>query len=220
MKRLLAFVICLILVLSQLQAQSVPGFWPDILAFKKIDSAQKPALKSILFVGSSSFTKWQDVQNYFPEYPIINRGFGGSTLVDVIRYAYDIILPYQPKQVLIYCGENDLASQENISPKEVLLRVKTLFNIIRTNLPDATIDYVSIKPSPVRASIQDRVKIANKLIKAYLKKQKDAGFIDIYDAMLDPKGNMREELYLGDRLHMKPEGYAIWKKAITAYLIK
>ncbi len=220
MKRLLAFVICLILVLSQLQAQSVPGFWPDILAFKKIDSAQKPALKSILFVGSSSFTKWQGVQNYFPEYPIINRGFGGSTLVDVIRYAYDIILPYQPKQVLIYCGENDLASQENISPKEVLLRVKTLFNIIRTNLPDATIDYVSIKPSPVRASIQDRVKIANKLIKAYLKKQKDAGFIDIYDAMLDPKGNMREELYLGDRLHMKPEGYAIWKKAIAAYLIK
>ena len=122
--------------------------------------------------------------------------------------------------MLIYCGENDLASQENISPKEVLLRVKTLFNIIRTNLPDATIDYVSIKPSPVRASIQDRVKTANMEIKNFLKKQRNAGFIDIYDAMLDSNGNMREELYLSDRLHMKPEGYAIWKKAIAPFLIK
>jgi lysophospholipase L1-like esterase len=220
MKKLLALFCCLIIIQSHLLAQSTPGFWPDIVAFKKIDSAQKPALNSILFVGSSSFTKWQDVHAYFPEYTIINRGFGGSTLVDVIRYAYDIILPYQPKQVLIYCGENDLASQENISPEQVLLRVKTLFNIIRTNLPDATIDYVSIKPSPVRASIQERVKIANKLVKAFLKKQKNAGFIDIYDAMLDPNGNMQEELYLDDRLHMKPAGYAIWKKAIAPYLVK
>ena len=220
MKRIIAFIAFLFLFQSHSFAQNTPGFWPDIVAFKKIDSTQKPILNSILFVGSSSFTKWKDVNDYFPDYPIINRGFGGSTLVDVIRYAYDIILPYQPKQILIYCGENDLASQENISPEEVLLRVKTLFNIIRTNLPDATIDYVSIKPSPVRASIQDRVKIANKAIKAFLKKQKNAGFIDIYDAMLDANGNMREELYLSDRLHMKPEGYAIWKKAIAPYLVK
>jgi lysophospholipase L1-like esterase len=220
MKKILALLGCLLIIQSSLIAQNAPGFWNDILAFKKIDSAQKPALHSILFVGSSSFTKWKDVNDYFPESIIINRGFGGSTLVDVIRYAYDIILPYQPKQVVIYCGENDLASQENISPEEVLLRVKTLFNIIRTNLPDATIDYVSIKPSPVRSSIQDRVKTANANIKAFLKKQKNAGFIDIYDAMLDSKGGMREELYLGDRLHMKPEGYAIWKIAIAPYLVK
>jgi lysophospholipase L1-like esterase len=220
MKKVIVLLGCLLVIQSALLAQSAPGFWTDIVAFKKIDSSQKPALHSILFIGSSSFTKWKDVNDYFPEYTIINRGFGGSTLVDVIKYAYDIILPYQPKQVLIYCGENDLASQENISPEEVFLRVKTLFNIIRTNLPDATIDYVSIKPSPVRASIQDKVKIANSEIKTFLKKQKNAGFIDIYDAMLDSKGGMREELYLGDRLHMKPEGYAIWKKAIAPYLVK
>ncbi len=220
MKRLLVFVVLLCIIQSQLFAQNTPGFWSDIVSFKKVDSLKKPTLHSILFIGSSSFTKWQDVNDYFPEYTIINRGFGGSSLVDVIRYAYDIILPYQPKQVLIYCGENDLASSENISPEEVLLRLKTLFNIIRTNLPDATIDYVSIKPSPVRASIQDRVKIANLEIKNFLKKQRNAGFIDIYDAMLDSNGKMREELYLSDRLHMKPEGYAIWKKAIAPYLIK
>jgi lysophospholipase L1-like esterase len=151
---------------------------------------------------------------------MLNRAFGGSTLVDVIRYSYDVIMPYRPKQVLIYCGENDLASKDSTSATEVLTRVKTLFGIIRTNFPTAAIGYVSIKPSPVRASIQGKVKEANKAIKAFFKLQKNAAFIDIYDAMLDAKGQMREELYVGDRLHMKPAGYAIWKKIMQPYLVK
>jgi lysophospholipase L1-like esterase len=220
MKRVCIFILLLVIGYGSLQAQTAPAFWSDIIAFKKLDSIQKPTPNSILFIGSSSFTKWRDVNDYFPGYPIINRGFGGSTLVDVIRYAYEIIMPYQPKQVFIYCGENDLASQENIAPAEVLVRVKTLFGIIRTNFPNAAIDYVSIKPSPVRASIQGKVKEANKEIKAFFQQQKNASFIDIYKAMLDSKGQMREELYVGDRLHMKPEGYAIWKKIMQPYLIK
>lgn len=220
MKKIILLALGICCLLSTLQAQKLPPFWQDIVAFKKQDSLQLPQQQGIVFVGSSSFTKWKDINTYFPEYPIINRGFGGSTLVDVIRYTYDIILPYQPKQVVIYCGENDLASQDSISAEEVLLRVKTLFSIIRTNLPEATISYVSIKPSPVRASIQGKVLAANVLIKAFLKKQKNTAFIDVYKPMLDTNGQMREELYVSDRLHMKPAGYAIWQKIIAPYLVK
>lgn len=203
-------------------ADPTPGapFYNDILSFKKQDAQQAPPANGILLVGSSSFTRWKDVQSYFPGYPIINRGFGGSTLPDVIRYSYDIILPYKPKQVLVYCGENDLASGDEVTADMVVLRFKTLFGIIRQNLPNTNIGFVSIKPSPSRAHIQAKVKAANKEIQAWLKKQKNAAFIDVYDAMLDDKKNMREELYVGDRLHMKPEGYAIWKRIITPYLIK
>jgi lysophospholipase L1-like esterase len=203
-----------------LQAQTSPAFWQEIVAFKKKDSAQMPSTNAILFVGSSSFARWQDVGNYFPEYTIINRGFGGSILSDVIRYTYDIILPYQPKQVVIYCGENDLASVDSISSVEAYNRFKTLFGMIRTNLPKTNIAFISMKPSPSRANVQDKMKEANKLIKTFISAQKNASFIDIYDAMLDNKGQMREELYVSDRLHMKPAGYAIWKKAITPFLLK
>jgi lysophospholipase L1-like esterase len=175
---------------------------------------------NILFVGSSSFAMWKDVNAYFPGYTIINRGFGGSSLPDVIRYTYDIILPYQPKQVVIYCGENDLASADSTTAHEVVNRFKTLFGMIRTNLPNTHIAFVSIKPSPSRASIQGKVKVANKKIKAFIATQKNAAFIDIYEAMLNKKGEMREELYIADRLHMRPAGYAIWKKAIQPNLIK
>ncbi len=92
-------------------------FFSDIHHFKKLDSTQLPPKNAILFVGSSSFTKWANVQDYFPLYPIINRGFGGSSLPDVIQYANDIIFPYQPKQIVIYCGENDILTLRKIKPK-------------------------------------------------------------------------------------------------------
>ena len=215
------FVILFLVFATQItNAQTAPAFWSEIANFKKQDAEKAPAQHAILFVGSSSFTKWTDVSDYFPGYTIINRGFGGSTLVDVIRYFYDVILPYHPKQVVIYCGENDLAYSDTVSPTEVLRRVQTLFAMIRINLPSSTIDFVSIKPSPVRAAIQPRVIESNRLIKAYIQKQKNAAFIDVYHPMLDAKGNMREEIYLSDRLHMKPEGYAIWKRIIQPYLLK
>lgn len=216
----LLFLVIFIISSGVLYAQTSPAFWQDIVAFKKKDSIQAPPSNAILFVGSSSFARWQDVNNYFPDFTIINRGFGGSILTDVIRYTYDIILPYQPKQVVIYCGENDLASADSITSVEAYNRFKTLFGMIRTNLPKTNIAFISMKPSPSRASLQDKMKRANQMIKRYISKQKNASFIDIYDAMLDKKGQMREELYVGDRLHMKPAGYAIWQKAILPYLIK
>lgn len=201
-------------------AQTTPPFWADIQAFKKADASKPPAQNAIVFTGSSSFTKWTDVSNYFPGYNIINRGFGGSTLKDVIRYAYDVILPYAPKQVVIYCGENDLALADSLPAIEIVKRFRTLFAIIRINLPETNISFVSIKPSPSRLSIQGKVKVANREIKLFIAKQKNASFIDIYDAMLDDKGRMREELYVSDRLHMKPAGYSIWQKIMLPYLLK
>lgn len=96
--------------------------------------------------------------------------------------------------LLVYCGENDLASGDSITAAVVVQRFKTLFGIIRQNLPNTVIGFVSIKPSPVRAKIQDKVKEANRQIKAWIKTQPKVQFIDIYDRMLDARKQMREEL--------------------------
>src|SRR5689334_20477657 len=101
-----------LIVFTVAKAQDNPPFWNDIQNFKKQDAQKAPPKNAILFVGSSSFTNWTDVSDYFPGYTIINRGFGGSSLPDVIRYADDIIFPYHPKQIVIYCGENDLVAAD------------------------------------------------------------------------------------------------------------
>jgi lysophospholipase L1-like esterase len=199
---------------------SAQPFKNDIENFKKQDSIHPPQQHAILLVGSSSFTKWTDVQDYFPGYPIINRGFGGSTLPDVIRYANDIIIPYHPKQVVIYCGDNDFASGDTISAETVAARFRKLFWIIRKKLPGKSIVFVSVKPSPSRARLMPKEEIGNKAIKDFLATQKNTSFVDVYHLMLDQNGRPLPSIFIQDSLHMNANGYAIWKKAIEPVLKK
>ncbi len=222
MKKPLVIVIALLFIAFApvyVHAQQQP-FWNEIQAFKKQDSMKFPPKNAILFVGSSSFHYWTDVQDYFPGYTIINRGFGGSSLPHVIAYANDIVFPYHPKQVVIYCGENDLNDNDSVTGEVVLRRFTTLFQLIRSKLPDASIAFVSIKPSPSRSRLFPQMIKANELISAFIKKQRKAVFIDVYHSMLNADGTPRKDLFKEDNLHMNKTGYAIWQKAIQPHLLK
>ncbi len=196
-----------------------PPFWNEIQKFKQQDQEHPPEEGQIVFVGSSSFAKWQNVNEYFPKYKIINRGFGGSTLPDVIRYADAIIFPYKPRQIVIYAGDNDAAESDTISASQIFYRFKKLYQQIREKLPETEVTYISIKPSPSREQFFPVMNKANWEIREYLEKQDHAEFIDIWHKMLDDFGKPREELFGSDRLHMNKEGYKIWQKAIQPYLI-
>ena len=163
---------------------------------------------------------WKDVQDYFPGYPIINRGFGGSSITDLVRYANDIILPYQPKQIVIYCGENDLAGDDKLMPAKVAERFYELFHIIREKYPKVPVAYISMKPSPSRTSLMPKFNVANVMIKNFLETKKRTAFIDVYHAMLNSDGTVMTDIFLQDNLHMNKKGYAIWQKIIAPYLKK
>ena len=210
----------LLISFNNIKAQKEPAFYDEIQHFKHLDSAHFPPKNAILFVGSSSFRKWEDVQSYFPDKKIINRGFGGSELTDAIRYANEIIIPYHPRQIVIYSGENDLAYSDTVTPKIVLSRVKTLFNIIRASMPMIPIIYVSIKPSPSRENLMPKMEEANKLIKQYLQSKKNVVFIDVYHKMIGKDGKPLKDIFTDDNLHMNAKGYHIWQKAIAPYLLK
>lgn len=214
------FLIFLLLGVAVAQDQK-PDYWNDIQKFKLKDSIAFPGTGKILFVGSSSFTNWKDVQNYFPGYPIINRGFGGSALLDVIRYEKDIIFRYNPKQIFIYCGENDIANDSTVTGKIMFERFKKLYWDIRKNLPNVPVVYISMKPSPSRWHMRNKTMEGNKLIEKFLKKKKrNADFVNVWDAMLGPNGEPKPEIFIQDRLHMNAKGYAIWQKIMLPYLIK
>ncbi|MEY3239131.1 MAG: hypothetical protein RIR11_569 [Bacteroidota bacterium] len=213
-------ILCSFLLHSCLALGQHTPFWADIEAFKAQDSIQMPAQQQILFVGSSSFTYWKDVQSYFPSFPIINRGFGGSSLTDVIRYEKEVIFKYRPKQIVIYCGENDLAGDSTVTGQIVFGRFQTLFKDIRTSLPNVPVVYVSMKPSPSRMHLLGKMQEGNTLIKTYLSQQKNAIFADVYHRMLNTDGQPEVSLFLGDMLHMNAKGYKIWQDVLEDYLIR
>lgn len=218
-KRLLS-ILLLLLPICVFAQEVHPPFWSDIQEFKTQDKVNPPPKNAILFVGSSSFTKWTTAQKDFPGYTIINRGFGGSSLPDVIRYQNDVIFSYHPKQVVIYCGDNDLAASDTVSAGTVVARFKQLFSSIRKHLPSASIVYVSIKPSPSRERLMPKMDSANKMIKAFLAKNKRTGFVDVYHKMLNANGTPKQEIFIDDKLHMNSKGYAIWIQAIKPFLLK
>ena len=195
-------------------------FRQEILQFQKSDSIVRPPKGQILFAGSSSFTKWKDVAMYFPGYPIINRGFGGATLVDLIYYVEEAIIQYQPSQVFIYCGENDMADVDTVSPATVLLRFKTLHTILLKKLPRATkIVFVSLKPSIARWHLEPKFIEANQLIEGYIATQKNMQYLDVHTAMLDENKEVLKDIFIADKLHMNPKGYLIWQKQFAPFLI-
>ncbi|TXF79185.1 GDSL-type esterase/lipase family protein [Chryseobacterium sp.] len=216
MKKFFAF--CLLLFFLTSHAQEKPAFYEDIQHFKQLDLNTPPPKNAIFFVGSSSFTKWTDVNDYFPGKTIINRGFGGSSLKDLNFYAEELLKPYAPKQIIIYCGENDFATDETLTPRQVFRRYKTFYSEIRKLYPEIPVSYVSIKLSPRRENFWPKFIATNTLIEKFMIRKKNADYIDITAAMNGPDGKVRKDLFLEDMLHMKPEGYRIWKKQMEPYL--
>lgn len=218
MKKLF-LLLCLLSTGFAVTAQTTDSpFRKEIDAFKKKDSIRMPPSHSILFVGSSSFTKWTDVQDYFPGYPILNRAFGGSSLPDMIRYVDDNIIKYNPKQIVIYCGENDVAGSDTITAPTVLKRFQILFALIRNQLPKVPIAFISLKPSVSRWKFEPVIVETNKLIKDFLRKQSNSKFINIHDAMLNADGSVMADIFIADNLHMNAKGYHIWQPIIVQYL--
>ncbi len=204
-------------IFGTLQSQ---GFQKEILEFKKQDSISFPPSHAILFVGSSSFTKWKDVSAYFPNHVIINRGFGGSTLLDVIHYKKDVISPYNPKQIVIYCGENDIASDPSISGKIVLKRFKELYKEIRKEYPKVSVVFISMKPCPIRWEMRERLMDGNLRIKKFIESQDNSLYVSVWEKMLDADKKPIASIFIKDQLHMNAEGYSIWQKIIEPVLLQ
>jgi lysophospholipase L1-like esterase len=141
-------------------------------------------------------------------------------MVDQIHYFEDIVIPYSPRQIVIYCGENDLAYSDTVSALMVTERFKTWFELVRAKLPDVKISYVSMKPSPSRWYLADKFVAGNTMILEFLESQPNTGFVDVWDDMLNKNKLPDSSIFLDDYLHMNPKGYQIWQKAIEPELIQ
>jgi len=220
MKRAISILVIAFLCTSVSRSQGNIPFWKEVQVFKQKDSVQFPVANQVLLIGSSSFTMWKDVQEYFPQHKILNRAFGGSTLVDLIRFRYDVIYPYQPKQIVIYCGENDFAASDTVTVELVMQRFKTLYNLVRAKYASVPLLYVSMKPSPSRVHLLPKYREANQQIERFLKADRKAAFADVYQPMLKSDGTVMDDIFKEDNLHMNAKGYEIWKKVLEKLLMK
>ncbi|CAM4820148.1 unnamed protein product [Rotaria magnacalcarata] len=181
---------------------------------RNLPSAKRHGL---VFFGSSSIVKWSTLAQDFPDYTTLNRGFGGSTLLQCYQQFKRIIYPLEPSILVIYAGENDIADGQPAIVVQSIFR--QLIPAIRHFYPNMPIAYISLKPSPSRVSKMGQMndtnnRIRNDIVLLF----REVTFIDIWPDMLLPNGQPNPDLFLSDNLHMNSKGYAIWTKAVTIYL--
>ncbi len=173
--------------------------------------------KKVVFLGSSSFTRWETMEKDFKDFQAINLGFGGSTLAACAWFYHRIVPRLQPDAIVIYAGDNDIG--DGRTPEEVVIFYYQLIDTIRKTLGNIPVCFVSIKLSPSRKHLKGSIEYANQCIRESIERSKNnVHYIDIYPKMLDKNGELKLNLYESDLLHLSPVGYLIWQKAISSKL--
>lgn len=206
---------------GEANAQVTSGnFEPEINYYREADDTAAIPETPIVFLGSSSIKNWIGFDSSFAGYPILNRGFGGSTLSDQIYYANDIALKHHAKQFVIYCGENDFAKETLITPELVFERFKTLYYIIRKNYPETPIVYIGLKPSPSKINMMNKIFVYNKLVSNFISGEKNIVYADVFTPMLAADGQPDLSLFFDDKLHMNRSGYRLWTEVVKPLLVQ
>lgn len=210
------FSVILVFLVMFAAAQDAARFKNDVEELAKKEYNFSTENKLVVFAGSSSIRMWKDVQSYFPEYNVINNGFGGSHFSDLLYYYDELILSRKPEILFIYEGDNDIADAKK--PREVMKQAKELVAKIRKDLPETRILFISPKPSLAREKLKEKYLTFNNKLERYCNRKKQVEFVNVWTPMCDKSGTILPGLFVEDGLHMNNKGYAIWAEAIGNYL--
>lgn len=189
----------------------------EIAAYEKADRKSPPPKGGILFIGSSTVRLWKTLADDFPGFKVINRGFGGSEIVDSTHFADRLIFPHQPRQIFLRAGGNDLHAGR--LPKEVAADFAEFVRLVRTRLPRTEILFIGLAPAPARWGEADKTRELNRLVRQMALEMPRVGYVDADDISLAPDGRARPELFVKDRLHFSPEGYKLLADRVRPFLV-
>lgn len=190
----------------------------EVLAYEAEDRKQRPVTGLCLFTGSSSVRLWQKMKFDLRPLPVINRGFGGSTFRELNYYFDRLVLPYRPKMVVLYEGDNDIVDPDT-SPEDVLKELHA-FRLKRDKqLPTMHIYMMAVKPSPSRRVLLDKARETNNLFIAYCDTARNVSYLDMFSPIMKDDGTINGAFFGPDSLHMNQSGYDAWADAISDTLL-
>jgi hypothetical protein len=211
----LRLVLVLLGLLNAARAQepvSTPRFAEQIAAYLKADETSPPPPGGILFIGSSIFRQWKKLPQQMAPLPVFNRAFGGSRTDEQLFYLDKIVLPYQPKIIVYYCGSNDI--NVNAEPEHIATRFKQFVERVRAKLPQTRIFFVSINRAPQKMDKWRQVDATNAMIRSYCEAARGLGYIDVNRVLFDKRRQPRYDLYLPDKLHFTDRAYELFTPII------
>lgn len=210
--KLLLLCFCLSIGSFYCSAQTENTFTKEVKTITaKYDTIWDTNKETIVFTGSSSVRLWKKLEQSFPNHQIVNSGFGGSQSTDLLYFLNDLVLSYNPKQVFIYEGDNDLWAKKR--PKQVLDTTEEIIRRIKTSNSSTQIILIAAKPSISRWKIRGKYKKLNRKFERLAKKDTQIDYVDVWHPMLNDR-KLITDIFIEDGLHMNQKGYDIWYEAI------
>lgn len=206
--------------------ERAPGTYPDparfedrIAKYEARDIEAPPPEGAVLCIGSSSMGGWHGtIREDLAPLTVIPRGFGGSNMNDVVYYAHRVVLPYKPRAILLYEGDNDAAV--GVPPDTVMARFETFVEMVHRDLPDTRIYVLSAKPSISRWNIWPDMQAINRGWQKRCEADPRLIYVDVATPMLNEKGMPFPDIFKADNLHMNRKGYIIWRDAVRPVLVE
>ncbi|MDA9773821.1 GDSL-type esterase/lipase family protein [Saprospiraceae bacterium] len=199
-----------IFTVKNLSAQNPLRFEEEIKIISEISISQGE--KVSVFTGSSSIRLWKGLNNDCHEMKVINTGFGGSQMSDLLYFLDQTVLRFRPSKVYIYEGDNDIVADKD--PRSIILTAELITSKILESNPNTIIYFISAKPSPSRWEYKKEYIKFNSLLKDYCETNNQLFFIDIWNPMLDVNLRPQPQIFISDSLHMNRQGYLLWKDII------
>lgn len=185
----------------------------------------------ILLYGDSAFTRWQEKWGNIPvesllldqngQQAVVNHGIGGGTMEELLYYYPRLVLPWKPKALVIeaFCNDRDA----NYSPSEIIYLMARLLEYARRQLPGTRFYLCDARPLSAYVGelvwmvLKNHLTEFNELLGIYCAQHPDCtlirhgdcpalfeeGFAGDYD-------HPRKDLFIEDKVHYNPEGYAIY----------
>ncbi|MGO8701851.1 MAG: GDSL-type esterase/lipase family protein [Limisphaerales bacterium] len=190
----------------------------EIAAYERADRTNPPPKGALLFTGSSTIRLWKTLAADFPEQQVINHGFGGSEIADAAYFAPRLIVPREPRMVLLRAGGNDLHNGKSV--ETVFNDYKEFAATVHAALPAAQIVFIGLCPSIARWDQRQKERDLNQLVEQFSRQFPYLKYIESYDISLGPDGKPRPELFAPDKLHFSPAGYKLLAEKVRAFLAK
>jgi lysophospholipase L1-like esterase len=187
---------------------------PEVRELEDLVAARINGNRPPVFYGSSSIRLWKTLAEDFDP-RVLNLGFGGSTL-EACRYFFArLVPPVGPRSLLLYAGDNDLG--DGRSPDAVFADFCGLADQVFAMLGAIPFGFVSVKLSPARCTIGDRIRKFNDLVRGEIESRPSGYYVDVYSAMLDESGEPCADLFLADGLHLSRQAYRLWGRLLERY---
>lgn len=203
---------------STTRAHNFERWEKEIAAMEEQDKLKPPPSGRLLFIGSSTIRGWRTLAQDYPDQKVINRGFGGSQIVDATHFADRLIFPHAPRMVLLRAGGNDIHAGK--SAEQVFRDFQDFVATVHSKLPQIEVVFIGLAPAPARWDERDENRKLNELVEAWSKQTEGVKYVDTYDTTLDADGTPREELFVKDRLHFNAEGYRLLADRVRLVLPK